>query len=128
MIPFPVPLAVAFLTSHPDLAPLHGGRVSTVLRQPLPAVRVSLIGGAPATRWEWRPELQIEAWAEDEMTAGTLATSLREVWTTFRGPVDGGFVSGAWIVSEPRHVPDDQTDLARYLLVGAFAVHPPKEE
>lgn len=128
MIPWPDPLVIAWLRDHPDLAPLHGGRVSTRLDDVLPALRVTLVYDAQAaTAWERVPVYQIEVWAEDEVAAGQIATDVANTWASFKGRFGAAYISGSEVVTWPRPEPDPETDLPRYLLEAAAYVHPAKE-
>ena len=124
MIPSPDRVAIAILAASPDLAALHGGRVSTDLQPGGPAIRVTLLPGpATQTRWEWSAQLQLECWAADQLDAGDLAAAVRDAWPYVRGTFADAYVSGSWIVTEPMSVPDPQTNRPRYLLTVGLAVH-----
>lgn len=124
MIPFPLPAAVAFLAEHPDLFLLHDGRVSTALDLTGPCIRISLLPGATGPTWQWTSHVQIDCWAKDELVAGQLVATARWVWQTFRGPVDSnGYVSSAWIASEPLYFWDEDADLHRYMFTGGLNMH-----
>lgn len=104
-----------------------GNRVSTELGDVLPALRLTLIPAGSPKDWQWTATYEVEAWAEDELDAGNLITAVRAAWPSFRGPIPGGYVSGAWVVWEPRALHDKDTGLARYTITVACHVHPPKE-
>lgn len=124
MIPSPVRAAVAILTADPTLAPLHGGRVSTMLRPGGPAIRLTLLPGPTTqTGWEWRGHVQAECWADDELDADELAAAVRACWPGYRGPAGDGYVSGTWIVTEPAALPDPETGRPRYILTLGVACH-----
>ena len=124
MIASPVRAAIAILTANPDLAALHGGRVSTDLQPGGPAIRATLLPGpATQTAWEWQGNVQVECWAADELDADALASAVRASWPGFRGPAGGAYVSGTWIVVEPASMPDGETGRPRYILTCGLACH-----
>lgn len=132
MIPFPTPAAIAYLASDERVNEVTNGRVSTELGpsdEDLPALRLTLIPNGTPKDWQWSAAFEVEAWAADEITAGNLIATVRDVWPHFRGYVLDGtaYVSGAWISWEPRALPDRDTGLYRYTLTAACHMHPPKE-
>lgn len=126
-IPFADPVVVALLAEH--FADEVGDRVSTTDVGPSPSLRVTLLyDEEPPTTWERTPIFQVEVWADDAYAAGVLATRITNVWPTLRRVNAGGaYVSGCWIDSHPRPLPDPDTDRARYLLQVGLRIHAPKE-
>lgn len=92
---------------------------------PLPATRVTFIGDrAPNDPWT-DAVAQIDVWADSPDAAGAEAASIATFWgTILRGDVDDAYISGAWIVTEPRSFPDPATDVPRYLMEVALRIHP----
>ena len=116
---------VTYLTSHTDLAPLHGGRVGTRLASGnAPAQRITSLGGAPRWPWEDTPEFQIESWGGDQAQASLLCRTTESVIYGFIGPVPGGWVRGIAVRLSRVWSPDETTGRARYLTQIATLSYP----
>jgi hypothetical protein len=116
-VPYPDPAVIALLGELPGLAPV-GGRVSTQLDAILPAIRVTKVGDREeSTPLEATPLFQVEVWANDEFTAGSLAWALRNEWPSAKRQLVGdALVYGRWIAVDPTPSPDPETDLPRFLV------------
>lgn len=115
---------ISFLTAHPVLAPMHGGRVGTALQSDLTSLRVTALGGVQPWPWEGTTEYQLEAWGGSQGDANLLIrTALAAVYELL-GPIPGGRVTGVAVTLRPVWAPDEQTGRARYLAHVQFTVHP----
>jgi hypothetical protein len=79
LVPSGVTVFVAWARTQPDLAALHGGRVSSVLASTLPAMRVSLLDGNPEVTGEnnaAHPVISVECWDSTPEGADTLMRTL----------------------------------------------------
>ena len=109
-------VVVDFLTNHPALTGLHGGRVGTSLRDgDNPAVRTTSLGGPNPWPWETRPDMQIEWWGGDQGQAKTLCRTGEAALWELIGPVTGGHITGLSMPLTQLWSPDDETGRARYL-------------
>ena len=117
LLPSAEAVLVAWLKAHPDLTPLHGGRVGTKLNATLPAVRVARVGGTPEEPWLDLPLVQVEAWAADQTAADTLARSIIAAMPDVRGAAAGKVRTFAY-ESGPFWAPDDPqiSTNARYIV------------
>lgn len=115
-------LVVTWLKSRSALTAIHGGRVSTRLKNTLPAIRVQRIGGIVAEDWEDQPVVQIECWAADEDIADDLSRTVVAELPSVRG----GQVKTYEIESGPYMVPDDPalSTNSRYTLDVRFIITP----
>lgn len=104
---------VGYLSSHLSVP------VATFLDNPRPpsCVRLFRIGGVRRNEVQERALLNIEAWADDEVSALELATN---VWSLIDA-ADGEFVAnGAWLadgstgLASPVSNPDPESKQARY--------------
>lgn len=118
MVPFADPVIISLLANHPDLLPRHGGRVSVESLDPLPSLRVTNVGDTGAgSYWGTSPVFQVEAWDYDPIAAGEMANLIANTMPEIRQvQVEGAFVVGVWIESNPRPLPDPDTDYFRYVL------------
>lgn len=116
LLPSAEVLFVDWAATHSLLEPLHGGRVGTRLDPVRPALRVTRLGSPQNQRWEDRPELQVEAWAETQDDADLLARSLVAALPDLPGARAGGWCSAAWVTLGPLWQPDNDTQLARYIV------------
>lgn len=107
---------VAWAKAHPDLEPLHGGRVGTLLNATRPCLRVQRLGHPQVDRWEDAPELQVEAWATTETSADQLIRTLVAALPDIFGDHTGALVTGYDITLGPMYQPDDGTKLHRYIV------------
>jgi hypothetical protein len=106
---------VDFLTTHPVLAPMHGGRVGTELQSNLACLQVTSLGGVQPWPWEATAEFQLSAWGGTKAEANALARAADAAIFDFAGTaIDGGRVTGAAIRLAPLWLPDDQTARPRY--------------
>lgn len=128
MIPFPDPTAVALMLQ------LVGDEVADRVGTDeeigsVPFVRLTLVADLePPTNWERTPLFQVEVWHHTPYEAGVLATRIANLWPTVRrSTAAGAYVSGAWVESMPRPLPDPNTDHARYFLEVGLRIHTPKE-
>ena len=117
MIPPPEWCAIELLRDDPELAALHLGRVS-VEHLPGPvAVPVTLLpGGRSTSAWEWPATVQVDVWADDQITSGTLAALIRDRWPGQRREAGGALVAQTWVVSNPMALVDPDSHLPRYML------------
>lgn len=107
---------VAFLTTHPQLTGLHGGRVGTKLAAgDTPAVRTSSLGGVQQWPWLAVQEFQIEWWGGTQAQAKLLARTGEAVIYDLIGHVTGGWVRGAEVALSQLWSPDETTGRARYI-------------
>lgn len=122
-VPFPDPVVVALLVQH--FGDEVGDRVSIDTVGLVPSLRVSNTGDREApSNWERTPIFQVEVWHSSAFAAGTLATRIANEWPSIRRVnVAGAFVSGAWVETNPRPLPADDTDLARYFLEVGLRLH-----
>lgn len=120
-------VVIHLLRSDPDISAATGGRISTDLQKGDPAVRVQLIGGGdPLTVWEWNGTVQVDVWAQDQLTAADVVALIRSRWTNYRGrTIDhlGAYVSGTWLESSPVFLLDPDSGSPRYMLTLGVAVH-----
>ena len=107
LLPSAQALTVAWLKANPELAAIHGGRVSTRLNATLPAVRVARVGGVSPDVWEDNPVIQIECWAKDDVEADRLARTVVAALPTFRGKFPAGTVYSYSIDGGIYGSPDD---------------------
>ena len=120
---------VAFLQEDPDLAALHGGRVSTEVPKDaiLPRLRISRVGCIPDTDgWIDRPRIAIEAWANSKAEAWELAsTSLAVLQARLpAAPLAEGVVTDVRPDTGLAWAPDESTELARYTFAVSITAHP----
>lgn len=117
-VPFPDPVLISTLADLPTLTEYTGDRVGTATDTMLPALRISKVGDyEPPTEEHATPIYRIEVWAEDELTAGTIAWVIRNTWPTLVPHVVlDAYVYARWIDIDPRHLPDPETGLPRYLI------------
>ena len=115
---------VDFLTNHPDLMSLHGGRVGTKLQSELTAVRIASLGGTQPWPWEGLPEYQIEWWGGNNLQAKTLARTGEAAVYDIRGPVTGGWVTGVAVSLSQLWSPDETSARPRFLTQVQFTVNP----
>lgn len=88
------------LRVHPDLVPLHGGRVSTKLEGVYPAIRVAGAGGPDYLVFgHSQPWAQIECWADDEAQVTDLGRYVRAALTDLPSLTTG--LLQVWSSSEP---------------------------
>jgi hypothetical protein len=108
---------VAFYDSHPDLTPLHGGRVGTDLPAgQLPSVRLTNIGGPGFSPWIATVEYQVECWGGTAQEASELARTLYAASFELRSrSVDGGWAITAYPTLLPFWRPDPVTNRPRYI-------------
>lgn len=120
LLPSAPAVLVAWATTQPDLAAIHGGRVGTKLAGTLPAMRVQRIGGSPdGYDGTDEPSMQFECWAADDVTAERFARTLVAVLPEFRHrAVEGGRVYTYEVTSGPFFSPDDPnlSTNVRYIL------------
>lgn len=115
---------VDFLTSHPTLAPLHGGRVGTRLQSTDTSVRIASLGGTQPWPWEGLPEYQIEWWGGTDVQAKTLArTGEAAIWQ-MRGAVTGGWATCSAMPVSQLWSPDDTTGRPRFITQAQFRTNP----
>ncbi len=124
LLPGPEALLGAFYRNHPSLAPLHGGRVGTRLGGVYPAIRLARLGSPPGHRWEDRPTVQVECWADEQAQADLLARTVVAVTPEVLGAHLQGVVSGWDITLGPLWSPDPTTARARYLIDVQLQTHP----
>ncbi len=126
LLPSAERLFVAWASTVPALAAIHGGRVGTRLHDTRPAMRVTRIGAAPPEPWQDDADLQVECWAVDQTTADLLARTLVASMPAIGGylPAGGGRVHSGWVTSGPFWSPDAPTlsGHARYLLAVSLIV------
>jgi hypothetical protein len=111
---------VGFLTSHPVLAPLHGGRVGTELQSDLVCLQVTALGGPQPWPWESAPEFQVSSWGGTKAEASTLDRAARSaVFELLGTAVTGGRVisvavrlAGLWTPAEDTNRPRYRSDFA----------------
>lgn len=124
LLPSPEVLLGGFLRAHPALSPLHGGRVGTRLSGVYPAIRLARLGSPARERWEDRPTVQVECWADEQAHADLLARTVVAVMPEVLGAHAGGVVSGWEITLGPLWSPDPTTGRARYLVDLQLQIHP----
>lgn len=116
---------VDFLTTHPSLTGLHGGRVGTELRTDLTAVQVTSLGGSMGWPWEGVPEFQISSWGGTKAQASLLDRTVAAAVFDLDGTaVDGGRVTGVAVRLRALWSPDEQTGRPRYRTDVALDVFP----
>jgi hypothetical protein len=116
---------VDFLTDHPTLAPLHGGRVGTELRTDQTCLQVTALGGAQPWPWEATPEFQIAAWGGTKIAANTLSRTVTAVAYELAGAaITGGRVVGVAVRLASLWAPDETTGRVRYRTDLAFTLMP----
>jgi len=117
-VPFPDPVLISTLVELDTLTEYTADRVGTVTDAMLPALRIAKVGDAePSTEEQATPIYRVEVWAEDEMTAGTIAWVIRNSWPTLMpAVVQDAYVYARWIDIDPRPLPDPETGLSRYLI------------
>lgn len=107
---------IQWAKQHPDLEPLHGGRVATMLPSSRPCLRVQRLGNPQLHRWEDAPELQVEAWATSQTSADQLIRTLVAALPDIAGERTGANITGHTVTLGPLYTPDDDTNLHRYLI------------
>ncbi len=120
LLPSAPAVLVAWLKQDPDLAAIHGGRVGTKLASTLPAIRVQRVGGSP-DEYDGtdEPDMQVECWAADDVTAERFVRTLIAALPTLRHrTVTGGRAYTYTITSGPMFAPDDPSlsSNVRYIL------------
>lgn len=117
---------VTWLTAHPTLSPLHGGRVGTELRTPtLTCLQVTSLGGPQPWPWEGTPEFSILSWGGEKADAKLLDRTVTAVaWELVGAAVTGGRVIGMSVRLASLWAPDDTTGRARYRTDIALTVMP----
>ena len=129
-------IAVAFLLTVPEVQAIAGDRIGTQLDltrgAKLPAVRITRVSATSPIRRHLRASnTQLEAWADDELTAQDLAevcfaALLDDIPGS--GPVGAfpglGIVTGVDAAIEPRSQPDPDTDTPRWLSSVVIYAHP----
>jgi len=124
ILPKVLPPAISWLKTQPDLAPLHGGRVSDEISQTLPCLRVVVGFYLPANRWERKPVYQIDAWGKTMAEADALGTMVANVWPDFRGTVGAANIVGAWLHTDgPLPLRDPDTQYYRTMVQAALEIH-----
>ena len=114
---------IEFLTAHPALAPLHGGRVSDMLQSPAAGVRIAALGGTQPWPWQGTTEYQIECWGGTTVQADTLARTVVAAIYDMRGPITGGYVTASVPTLRPLWSPDDN-GRPRFIVQVAITVSP----
>lgn len=114
-----------FLREHHAVAAIVGTRVGTRLDSARPAIRLTRLGSPPSQRWEDQPELQVECWAADEVTADLLARTVVAALPDLleRRDLDG-LVKGYEITLGPLSSPDPFTDQPRYVVGVRLLIYP----
>lgn len=117
LLPSSEALLGSFLRGHHAISSIVGTRVGTKLAAARPAVRLTRLGSPPSQRWEDSPEIQVECWAEDEVTADLLARTVIAAMPDLleRRDMDG-VVKAYDITLGPLNSPDPFTDQPRYLV------------
>jgi hypothetical protein len=116
---------IDFLTAHPSLALLHGGRVATELTSQFTCLQVTSLGGTQPWPWEASQEFAISAWGGDKGQANTLArTVVAACFELVGAAVTGGRVTGAAVRLAPLWSPDEDTSRPRYRTDLSFTVMP----
>lgn len=106
---------VDFLTSHPALAPLHGGRVSTELRTDEACLQVTALGGQQPWPWESSPEFSIQSWGGEKADASALDLAVAAAVFDLTGTaIAGGRVIGVGARLTHLWSPAEDTGRARY--------------
>lgn len=112
----------AFLRAQPAVSALVGTRASTRIADvPIwPLVRISRVGGTQGQRWEDRPRLSAECWADlnDQAGASLLARTVVAVLPDIRGryAVQAGYVVSYELVLGPLWSPDPVSNRPRYIV------------
>ena len=115
----------SFLRNHPELTPIHQGRVATRLSGTYPAIRVSLIAVRPTQiLGEYLPELQVECFADDQGVASLLARKASAAMADVIGAYPEGAVRGHDLVFGPFWSPDATTQRPRYLFDVLLLAYP----
>lgn len=123
-------LVVDFLRDHADVAALVGIRITTELppNPVYPRVTVQRIGGVPSIPgFLDSPRVEIAAWADkyDKSVAHEVARTVEAAMLELPGTHDLGVVTS--VIQDglgPRWMPDEPTDLPRYVMTFEFYVHP----
>lgn len=129
-------IVVTYLNSCTSLTAIagHANPVATELpdNTPLPRIRITLAGGAPAVRgWLHAPRLSVEAWAQTKPQAfDLLAEAAHLLETGLEGAqVGGGVVTNCTQETGVSWSPDPVSGTPRYLVGFVVHVHPnPQEE
>lgn len=129
VLPDTLQALVDFLTAHADLAPLHGGRVSTKLQSDLASVRVTSLGGPQPWPWQAEPQYAIEWWGgsadADEGPALTLCrTGEAALWELSGSAISGGRVGEFSMPLSQLWIPDEDTGRPRFRTDVALTVRP----
>lgn len=114
-VPFPDPVVVSLLSTRYTAL---GGRVSLLDTAPVPSAKVTGTGSLePSDGFEQTPIYQVDIFADDELTAGTIAWEIVNDWPSIHHLTVGtALVVGAWVETLPRILPRTDSNHARYLL------------
>lgn len=125
LLPDTTQALIDFLTAHPDLVPLHGGRVSTRLQSDLTCVQVTPLGGQQPWPWEATPEFSLSSWGGTEGDAHALDLTIRAVvFDLVSQAITGGRVVGVAIRLGGLWSPADDTGRPRVRSDVALTVMP----
>jgi len=118
LLPSAISAAVSWLKNQPTVTAITGSRVGTRLNATLPAIRVQRVGNPPPAEWADDASIQIECWAQDEITAELLARTVIAALPDIRGyPVTGGRVHTYTVSAGPYFAPDEPpSTLARFVM------------
>lgn len=134
LIPSGVSVFVAWARTQPDMAAIHGGRVSSRTSATLPAVRVTLVDGNPEVTGEYNaahPLIEVECWASTPEVADQLMRTLIAALPDLTGsrvtlPSGGSaFVSSVAVDLGPIVQDDPDTGEYRQLIDIMIGVHNP---
>lgn len=118
-------VVIGFLAGHADLAPLHGGRVSTYLQSDDTSLRVTALGGVQPWPWRITSDYQLEAWGGEQHDANLLIRAcLAAIYDLNGQHVADGYVTGVGVVLRPVWSPDEQTGRARYVAQIQLTAYP----
>jgi hypothetical protein len=105
---------IAFLDTHADLIPLHGGRVGTKLATgSLTSIRIANLGGTMPDPRVYRAEFQVECWGGTDIQANQLARTVCAV--IFEMPATLDYVVTAVPTLAPLSSPDSVSNRPRYI-------------
>lgn len=130
LLPDAEALLGAFLRAQSAVSALVGTRVGTLIPNPptWPLVRLTRVGGTQAQRWEDRPRLSVECWADlnDQAGASLLARTVIAVLSDIRGRyvAQAGYVVSWDVVLGPLWSPDPISNRPRFLVDVALATFP----
>jgi hypothetical protein len=115
-IPDPEAIFVAALRAQPTVSAWVGTRIGTKLGATFPAVRVRLGSGAgrPVIN-TGRPQMQWEAWGDDEASAARVAQAIDGVANSLAGTYTAGKIVASWGVGQYFHSDDEATARTRYI-------------